>query len=154
MNFDVWRLNRNRQIMCIFEDTVLWYIDLPKKRKQRVLDKLKAKIIYFSWVLYDSWKHALWVCPFRGAAACPTLIYSAFGSLIAEHEAFWTKCQGAQVIPWVEEFKSKLNSKSAKSYFCWIDYGIKQHRVFSVSFVCVHSKWRFAHNELEQLVKN
>lgn len=24
--------------------------------------------------------------------------------------------------------------------------------MFSVSFVCVHSQWRFAHNELEQLV--
>lgn len=41
-------------------------------------------------------------------------IYSAYGSLITESEATWTKRQVAQVSPWVEHIKSKFNFKRPK----------------------------------------
>lgn len=113
MNFDLGRLNRKRQILCIFK---MLYCDILviKKRKQWVLDKFKAKPTQSYWVFCSVW--FLKQCVLSEEVLRPTdpHIVSALWSLITEFEATWTKCQGAQVSPLVEHVKSKFNFKSPK----------------------------------------
>ena len=83
--------------MCIFK---ILYCDIlvTGKAKAKGSCSSRKKHVILLGTLQCMILERVKECPFRGTFACPTvtLIYSAFGSLITERKAFWTKCQGAQ----------------------------------------------------------
>lgn len=111
MHFDVWRLNHNRQIMCIFK---ILYCDIlvsEKAKTKGYLFKHKKHVILLSTLQCMILERVSFQKNFCMSHRSTNLFCIWF----SYHRAWSLLDKMSGGLKWVEDFKSKFNSKSAKN---------------------------------------